>query len=83
VVNVSRPQQIRVRCIDLQMLGIFRNYPSRNTAFTLHDESNIFRDIGRARLRLLSFLRRDEEVRDYAISDLIICLNESSAKAEE
>ena len=62
---------------------LFHNYPSRNTALTLHDESNTFRDIGMTRLRLWSSLSGDDEVRDYASSDLINCLNESSVKAEE
>jgi len=74
---------MRVRCINLQVLPIFRNYLSRNTALTLHDLSNTFRDIGLTRLRLWSFLGRDDEVRDYASSDSVICLNDSSAKAEE
>ena len=83
MVNVSRPQKIRVRCIDLQMLPIFCNHPSRNTVLTLHDESNVFRDIGRTCLRLWSFLSRDDNVRDYVSSDLVDCLNERSVKVEE
>jgi len=52
-----------------QMLPTFRKYPSRNTALTLHDESNTFRDIGRTCLRLWILLSRDDEVRDFASSD--------------
>jgi len=83
VTGVSMFQQVRLRCINLQVLPIFCNCSGRNTAFSLHDLSNTFRDIGRTRLRLWSFLGRDDEVRNYVSSNLIICLNESSIKAEE